>query len=141
MLMLAAVNPYLAVFLDNLAELAVFLLLPVLGTVVWKGFQYLETKLGIDFDQKTEGKLQDVLRSAVLRAGEWARAKAKAGAPFPAGAEKLAAAVDFVQGELDRLGYAKMAEDRIKALVEAALAKVKLEQAVLSARGSEQDPT
>lgn len=124
-----AVNPYLSVVLDHLLQLVIFLATPVLLVLAAKGVKYLEEKFGVDLDEKYEAKLQDILKSGVLRAGEWARAKVKAGEPLPAGAEKLNTALEFVKAELDRLGYDEMVEDKLKALIEAALAKTKAEQA------------
>jgi hypothetical protein len=121
-------NPYLTVLLDHLLQLAVFALVPVVSVVAFKLVKYLETTFDLHLDEKYEAKLQELLKDSVLRAGEWARGKVKLGEAAPTGALKLQAAMDFVQGELVRQGYDKMAEEKLKALIEAALAKVKIEQ-------------
>jgi hypothetical protein len=120
-------NPYLSVLLDHLLQLAVFALVPVLSVVAFKLVKYFEMKFDVDLDDKYEAKLQELLKGGVLRAGEWARGKVKLGETAPAGALKLQKAIEFVQAELERQGYDKLAYDKIVDLTESVLAKTRFE--------------
>jgi hypothetical protein len=133
MFALAALNPMVAVALDNLIQLAVFVAVPVVAVLGFKLIKYLETKLGINIDDAYEAKLQEIMHSGVLRAGEWARSKVALGEGAPESAKKMEAAIEFVKAELERQGYDKMAEDKIRMLLEAALASKRAEQAPLVA--------
>lgn len=121
-------NPYLAVILDNLIQIAVFIILPVVATLAWKGLTLLEARWGVNLDHQTEHMLDELLRNAVIRAGEWARGQTKLDpANTPDGAAKMAAALEFAKEELERHGYTALAEDRIKRMLEAALGKARVE--------------
>lgn len=129
MFLLAAVevNPYLNIVLDNLVSLIVLVVVVLAAVFSARIIDFVETKFGIDIDDKYEAKIQEMVKSGVLRAGEWARAQTKASST-PDSAAKLAAAVEYVKSELVRQGYEDMAEEQIKALAEAMLAKLRVEQ-------------
>lgn len=124
----AAINPYLAVALDNLLEATLFLLVPVIALLGRKVFLYLEKKFGFEVDDAIEAKLQGYATDAVLRAGLWARSKVKLGEAAPSGAQKLDVAINYVQAQLQLMGYDTVARDKLVELIEGALAKQQASQ-------------
>jgi hypothetical protein len=122
---LAALEPHLSVVLDHLiAALAVVLgiVAPFIGAYL---VLVLKKKTGLELSKDLEDKFQKALLDGIAYAEEWAHKKLAAG-ETPASAEKLDKALTFVEAELTRLGIPAMAQDKLKALLEAKLGITRL---------------
>ena len=94
---------YLKVILENILPVV----MPVLGAfllyLLRAGIKYLEKKFDFDVEQGLETKAEDLLRSGMAYAEEWAYKQAKEG-ERPSGADKMDKALEFINEQGKSLG-------------------------------------
>jgi hypothetical protein len=107
--------------LSEIALLALQVVGPVLGLLaswaVWK----LAAKFHMEKNATLDGLLQEKVRLAVGSVEGWAKTQAGK----PSSQEKLNKAVDIAKGFLQISGLPKLAEDKLKAMIEAKLSDEK----------------
>jgi hypothetical protein len=104
-------------FVDTLALLFGTVLTALLGV----GLAWLKKKWNIDAGDTLEKALQDIIERGIGYAAEKAHKALQAGEDAPGGAQKLRDALEYVEDEVQRLGYDKLAADKLEALIESKL--------------------
>lgn len=112
---------YFKVIGDFLVPTFALILAGVIAALLRSLFKYLKEKHGFDMGQAAEQGLLDAVDRGINYAEEKAVKALKLGDDAPEGAKKLQAALDYVESEVQRLGYDKLARDKLVELIEAKL--------------------
>ena len=94
---------YLKVALENILPVVMPLLGAFLLYLLRAGIKHLERKFDFDVEQNLKNKAEDLLRSGMAYAEEWAYNQAKSG-DRPSGADKMDKALEFINEQGKSLG-------------------------------------
>jgi hypothetical protein len=114
-------SPYLQVLLPHLLDIVVTVVGVGLIPLAHFAYKRFSAWLGIKITAEQEAMLDQVLLRGVGHAEQWAKVKLKSEGAKPPSAEKLDAALKFVEEELKRLGYEDLAKEKLQKLLEAKL--------------------
>jgi hypothetical protein len=106
---------------DPLVDTLALLLSTVFISLLGVGLAWLKKKWNIDAGESVEKALQSIIERGIGYAAEKAHKALQAGEDAPGGAQKLRDALEYVEDEVQRLGYDKLAADKLKALIESRL--------------------
>jgi len=117
----SAAAEYAKSAVDPLVDTLALLLGTVFTALLGVGLAWLKKKWNIDAGDSVEAALQSIIERGIGYAAEKAHKALQAGEGAPGGAQKLRDALEYVEDEVQRLGYDKLAADKLKALIESKL--------------------
>lgn len=121
MFLLAVMNPYVEIVLNNLIQIIGSVLLIAAIPLVTLVVGLWQKKTGIAISADNEQLLSQAVTNGISHAETWASMQTTVAGTPPAGALKLENAIAFVKSEITRLGLVQLAEDKITALIHAQL--------------------
>lgn len=114
---------YLKVVADAIIPTFALVLAGVVAALMKIGLNKLKEKYDFDIGQAAEQGLLQAVDRGISYAEEKAVKALKLGEGAPDGAGKLQSALEYVESEVQRLGYDEMARDKLVELIEAELNK------------------
>jgi len=112
---------YFKVVGDAVIPTLAILIAGILAALLRSGIKYLKEKHGFDMGEAAEQGLLGAVDRGISYAEEKAIQALKIGDNAPEGAKKLQSALEYVESEVQRLGYDVLARDKLVALIEAKL--------------------